>query len=135
MRQHERHGERLALARHAGEDADRGKRGVDREHPDERAQLQLRRRAEGKPDAQPGEAGVEERLRSEGEGQDGPVLEADVRGPEHGHDQRRPDRVPGVREDEHRACRVDVATQIATATARSADRPRRAAAPAPAAPG
>ena len=30
--------------RHAGEDADRGERGVDGEHPDEEAQLQLRRR-------------------------------------------------------------------------------------------
>ena len=81
-RQHQRHRERLALARHAGEDADRGERGVDREHPDERAQLQLRRRSQSEPDPQPGEAGVEERLHGEGQDEHGPVLEAHVCRPE-----------------------------------------------------
>ena len=62
--------------------------------------------------AQPGEAGIEERLHAEGEGQHGPGLEADMAGRQHGHDQRRPDRVPGVGEHEDGARGVDVTTHV-----------------------
>ena len=64
------------------------------------------------PDPQPGEAGIEERLHTEGQDENGPVLEADVPGASSGHDQRRPDRVPGVREHEDGARGVDVTTHV-----------------------
>ena len=135
-RQHERHCERLALARHAGEDADRGERGVDREHPDERAQLQLRRHPRGQARSRrPVKPASKSACTPRAKTRTGQSSRPDVCRPQHRHDQRRPDRVPGVREHEHGACRVDITTHVRAATARSADRPRRAAAPAPAEPG
>jgi hypothetical protein len=109
---HEGDGERLALAGHAGEDADRGEGCVDGEDPREETQLHLRRGAESEPDPQPGEAGVAHGLRTEGDGEDRPVVEADVGGPEQGHDQRRPDRVEGVGQDERHARDVHLAAHV-----------------------